>query len=105
MFINRAVPFANAVFNEVYGSLVDEYGNSYVEVYEYEITELVLDMCQYLEYIVQFFGKFTDDDVAKIFVICFWDTESMIGHNINMNNIVHTFTSIYSDDIMGLADI
>ena len=89
--------FANHIFQEIYGKLIDENGQPYVQVYQFEIEELIKDMLFDLNTILVVFGEIHSDDVLKVFAIHFWDTEAIADCNIR--RIIFKFEELYGDSI------
>lgn len=44
MMTDKQTEFATYMFQEIYGKLTDEDGQPYVQVYQFEIEELIKDM-------------------------------------------------------------
>ena len=74
--------FATFIFQKIYGNLTDENGEPYVEVYQYEIEELVKNMCVDLSIILKVFGEIYSGDVSKVFALHFWDTDAIVDFDI-----------------------
>lgn len=93
----KRIEFATYMFQEIYGILTDENGKPYVEVYQFEIEELIKDMLFDLNTILNVFGEIYSDDISKVFAIHFWDTDAITGYDID--RIAFTFDELYGDSI------
>lgn len=92
---NRQTEFATYMFQEIYGTLTDENGVPYIEVYQFEIEELIKDMLFDLNTILIAFGEIYLNDISKVFAIHFWDTDAIIDCDIN--RIAFKFDKLYGD--------
>jgi hypothetical protein len=95
--VDKQTEFATFVFQEIYGKLTDEDGQPYVQVYQFEIEELIKDMLFDLNTILSVFGGIYSDDVSKLFAIHFWDTDAIA--NIDVDHIAFKFDELYGDSI------
>lgn len=95
--IDKQTEFATYMFQEIYGKLTDEDGQPYVEVYQFEIEELIKDMLFDLNTILNVFGEIYSDDISKVFAIHFWGTESIINYDVD--NIAFKFDELFGDNI------
>ena len=93
----KRMEFANYVFQEVYGTLTDKDGEPYVEVYQFEIEELIKDMLFDLNTILNVFGEIYSDDISKVFAIHFWDTDAITDYDVD--RIAFKFDELYGDSI------
>ncbi len=93
----KRIEFANYVFQEVYGTLTDENGEPYVEVYQFEVEELIKDMLFDLNTILDVFGEIYSDDISKVFAIHFWDTDVITDYDLD--RIAFKFDELYGDSI------
>ena len=91
--------FATLIFQKIYGKLNDEDGNPYVEVYQYEIEELVKNMCIDLNTILKVFGDIHSGDVAKVFALHFWDTDAIVDYDIEDTELAFKFDELFGDSI------
>ena len=97
---NNQKEFANFIFQELYNDINDEYGIPYVEVYQYEIEELIKNMWVDLKSILLIFGEITAFDISRVFVLHFWDRELVTNRSIdNINNISHKFANLYGNGL------
>lgn len=90
--------FANFIFSELYNSTIDEDGRPYVEVYSFEIEELVKEMFNDLKILLETFGEYTLDDVEKIFTLNFWSTQDIIECE-NIREIALKFDELYGESL------
>ena len=97
MMTDKQTEFATYMFQEIYGKLTDEDGQPYVQVYQFEIEELIKDMLFDLNTILNVFREFYVSDISKIFAIHFWDTESIINYDVD--NIAFKFDELFGDNI------
>lgn len=93
----KRIEFATYMFQEIYGTLIDEDGKHYVEVYQFEIEELIKDMLFDLKTILDVFGEIYSGDVSKVFAIHFWDTDAIIDYDVD--RIAFKFDELYGDSI------
>lgn len=89
---------AEFMFLNLYNNIVDENGQSYTDVYSYEIEELVKDMCNDLHILCDVFGEYTADDVEKIFALHYWDTLDVVNCD-TLRDIAIKFDELYGDSI------
>lgn len=89
--------FATYMFQEIYGTLTDENGESYIEVYQYEVEELIKDMLFDLNTILNVFREICISDVSRTFATRFWDTEAIINYDVD--DIAFKFDELYGDSI------
>lgn len=94
---DKQTEFASYMFQEIYGTLTDENGESYVEVYQFEIEELIKDMLFDLNTILNVFREYYVSDISKIFAIHFWDTEAIANYDVD--NIAFKFDELFGDNI------
>lgn len=95
--MNKQTEFATYMFQEIYGTLTDENGESYVEVYRFEIEELIKDMLIDLKTILQVFGEIYSGDISRVFAIHFWDTNVITDYDLD--HIAFKFDELYGDSI------
>ena len=95
--IDRQKEFADYMFQEIYGTLIDENGDSYAEVYRYEVEEMIEDMLVDLNAILKVFGEIYSDDVSKVFAIHFWDTYAITDYDVD--RIAFKFDELYGNSI------
>lgn len=93
----KRIEFATYMFQKIYGTLTDENGKPYVEVYQFEIEELIKDMLFDLNTILNVFGEIYLDDISKVFAIHFWDTDAITDYDIG--RIAFKFNKLYGDNI------
>lgn len=93
----KRMEFANYVFQEIYGALTNGSGEPYVEVYQFEIEELIKDMLFDLNTILNVFGEIYSDDISKVFAIHFWDTDAITDYDVD--RIAFKFDELYGDSI------
>lgn len=86
--------FGTFIFSKIYGTLTDENGELYVEVYQYEIEELIKNMFVDLNIILKVFGEIYLSDISKVFVLHFWDTDKIVDYDID--EIAFKFNDLYS---------
>lgn len=91
--------FATLIFQKIYGTLNDEDGKPYVEVYQYEIEELVKNMRNDLSIILKVFGEIYSGDVAKVFALNFWDTDKIVDYDVEDTELAFKFDELYGDNI------
>ena len=91
--------FATFIFQKIYGALTDENGEPYVEVYQYEIEELIKNMCIDLSIILKVFGEIYSGDVSKVFALQFWDTDAIVDYDIEDTELAFKFDELYGDCI------
>ena len=94
---DKQTEFAIYMFQEIYGTLTDENGEPYVEVYQFEIEELIKDMLFELKTILDVFGEIYSGDISKVFAIHFWDTDAIIDYDLD--RIAFKFDELYGDSI------
>ena len=94
---DKQTEFAIYMFQEIYGTLTDENGEPYVEVYQFEIEELIKDMLFDLKTILDVFGEIYSGDISKVFAIHFWDTDAIIDYDLD--RIAFKFDELYGDSI------
>lgn len=100
--MDKQKEFATFLFQNVYNTLLDEEGKPFVEVYQYEIEELIKDMLFDLNTILIVFGEIYLNDISKVFAIHFWDTDAITDCDIN--RIAFKFNKLYGDWIRELTD-
>ena len=94
---DKQTEFATYMFQKIYDTLTDENGESYAEVYQFEVEELIKDMLFDLNTIINVFREYRISDISKTFAIHFWDTDSII--NYNFDDIAFKFYELYGDNI------
>ncbi len=94
---DRQKEFATYLFQEIYGTVTDENGDSYVEIYQYEIEELTKCMLVDLNTILEVFGEIYSNDISRVFAIHFWDTEDIT--NCDIDRIAFKFDELYGIEI------
>lgn len=94
---DKQTEFAIYMFQEIYGTLTDENGEPYVEVYQFEIEELIKGMFFDLKTILDVFGEIYSGDILKVFAIHFWDTDAIIDYDLD--RIAFKFDELYGDSI------
>ena len=94
---DKQTEFATYMFQKIYGTLTDENGESYVEVYQFEVEELIKDMLFDLNTIINVFREYCISDISKTFAIHFWDTDSIINYDVD--NIAFKFYELYGSNI------
>ena len=94
---DKQTEFATYMFQEIYGTLIDEYNQPYIEVYQYEVEELIKDMLFDLNTILNVFREYCISDVSKVFAIHFWDTDKIINYDVD--GIAFKFYELYGDNI------
>lgn len=94
---DKQTEFAIYMFQEIYGTLTDENGEPYVEVYQFEIEELIKDMLFDLKTTLDVFGEIYSGDISKVFAIHFWDTDAIIDYDLD--RIAFKFDELYGDSI------
>lgn len=94
---DKQTEFATYMFQKIYGTLTDENGESYVEVYQFEVEELIKDMLFDLNTIINVFREYRISDISKTFAIHFWDTDSIINYDVD--DIAFKFYELYGDSI------
>jgi len=99
MMTDKQTEFATYMFQEIYGKLTDEDGQPYVQVYQFEIEELIKDMIFDLKTILDVFGEIYSGDISKVFAIHFWDTDAIIDYDVD--RIAFKFDELYGDSIGG----
>lgn len=97
--MDRQKEFATFLFQNIYNTLLDEDGKPFVEVYQYEIEELIKDMFRDLNTLVDVFGGVCESDIAKVFALHFWDTAAIIDKDLD--DIALKFNELYGDGIGG----
>lgn len=97
--MDKQKEFATFMFQNIYGTLMDEEGKPFVEVYQYEIEELIKDMFRDLNTLVDVFGGVYESDIAKVFALHFWDTDVLIDKDLG--DIALKFNELYGDGIRG----
>lgn len=97
--MDKQKEFANFLFQNVYNTLLDEEGKPFVEVYQYEIEELVKDMFCDLNTLMDVFGEVYESDISKVFALHFWDTDAIIDKDLD--DISLKFNELYEDWIRG----
>lgn len=95
--IDKREEFATYMFQEIYGTLTNENGEPYVEVYSFEIEELIKDMLFDLKTILDVFGEIYSGDISKVFAIHFWNTDAIIDYDLDC--IAFKFDELYGDSI------
>jgi hypothetical protein len=98
MMSDKRTEFASYMFQEIYGTLTDENGEPYVEVYQFEIEELIKDMLFDLNTILNVFREYYVSDISKIFAIHFWGTEAIANYDVD--NIAFKFDELFGDSII-----
>ena len=93
----KQTEFATYLFQKIYGTLTDGNGESYVEVYQFEVEELIKDMLFDLNTILNVFGEIYSDDISKVFAIHFWDTDAITDYDVD--HIAFKFDELYGDTI------
>lgn len=91
--------FATFMFQELYDNVTDENNKPYIEVYQYEIEELIKDMFRDLNTLVDVLGGVCESDIAKVFALHFWDTNAIIDKDLD--DIALKFNELYGDGIGG----
>lgn len=94
---DKQTEFATYMFQEIYGTLIDEYNQPYIEVYQYEVEELIKDMLFDLNTILNVFREYCISDVSKVFAIHFWDTDKIINYDID--DMAFKFDELFGDSI------
>lgn len=94
---DKQTEFASYMFQEIYGTLTDENGEPYVEVYQFEIEELIKDMFFDLNTILNVFREYYVSDISKIFAIHFWDIEAIANYDVD--NIGFKFDELFGYNI------
>lgn len=94
---DKQTEFATYMFQEIYGTLTDEYGVPYIEVYQFEVEELIKDMLFDLKTILNVFGEVYSGDISKVFAIHFWDTDAITNYDLDC--IAFKFDELYGDSI------
>lgn len=97
--MDRQKEFATFLFQNIYNTLLDEDGKPFVEVYQYEIEELIKDMFRDLNTLVDVFGGVCESDIAKVVALHFWDTAAIIDKDLD--DIALKFNELYGDGIGG----
>ena len=97
--MDKQKEFASFMFQNIYGTLMDEDGKPFVEVYQYEIEELVKDMLRDLNTLVDVFGGVYEGDIVKVFALHFWDTDAIIDKDLD--DIALQFDKLYGNWIVG----
>ena len=97
--MDKQKEFATFLFQNIYNTLLDEEGKPFVEVYPYEIEELVKDMFRDLNTLVDVLGGVCESDITKVFALHFWDTDAIIDKDLD--NIALKFNELYGDEIGG----
>lgn len=94
--------FATFMFQELYGNVADENNKPYIEVYQYEIEELLKGMYHDLLMIFKVFGEYTLNDVITAFVLNFWDPEGIVHQSINqLRAIAYEYVTITNEYVYG----
>jgi hypothetical protein len=93
----KRIEFATYMFQEIYGTLTNGRGEPYIEVYQFEVEELIKDMLFDLNTILNVFGEIYSNDISKVFAIHFWDTDAIA--NIDVDRIAFKFDELYGDSI------
>ena len=93
----KRIEFATYMFQEIYGALTNGNGEPYIEVYQFEVEELIKDMLFDLNTILNVFGEIYSDDISKVFAIHFWDTDAITDYDVD--RIVFKFDELYGDSI------
>lgn len=99
--IDKQTKFAIYMFQEIYGTVTDENEEPYIEVYQFEIEELIKDMLFDLDTIYNVFGKYYICDISKVFAIHFWDTDAITNYDVD--RIAFEFDELYGDTIRDRA--
>lgn len=94
---DKQTEFATYMFQEIYDTLTDENDKPYVEVYKFEIEELIKDMLFDLKTILNVFGEIHSNDISKVFAIHFWDTDAITDYDLD--RIALKFDELYGDSI------
>lgn len=94
---DKQTEFATYMFQKIYGTLTDENGESYVEIYQFEVEELIKDMLFDLNTIINVFREYRISDISKTFAIHFWDTDSIINYDVD--DIAFKFYELYGGNI------
>lgn len=94
---SKQTEFAHYVFQELYATLTNGNGEPYIEVYQFEIEELIKDMLFDLKTILDVFGEIYSDDISKVFAIHFWDTDAITDYDVD--RIAFKFDELYGDSI------
>lgn len=94
---DKQTEFATYMFQEIYGKLTNEDGQPYVQIYQFEIEELIKDMLFDLNTILNVFREIYSDDVSKVFAIHFWDTDAITDYDID--RIAFKFDELFGDRI------
>ena len=94
---DKRIEFATYMFQEIYGTLIGENGEPYVEVYQFKIEELIKDMLFDLKTILDVFGEIYSGDISKVFAIHFWDADAIIDYDLD--RIAFKFDELYGDSI------
>lgn len=94
---DKQTEFATYMFQKIYGTLTDENGESYAEVYQFEVEELIKDMLFDLNTILNVFREYCISDVSKVFAMHFWDTDKII--NYDFDDIAFKFDELYGYNI------
>ena len=97
--MDKQKEFATFLFQNIYNTLLDEDGKPFVEVYQYEIEELVKDMFRDLNTLVDVFGGVCESDITKVFALHFWDTDAIIDKDLD--GMALKFDELYGDGIGG----
>ena len=95
----KRIELATYMFQKIYGTLTNRNGEPYVEVYQFEIEELIKDMLFDLNTILNVFGEIYSDDISKVFAIHFWDTDAITDYDVD--RIAFKFDELYGDRIGG----
>lgn len=94
---DKQTEFATYMFQEIYDAPTDKNGEPYVEVYQFEIEELIKDMLFDLKTICDVFGEIYSGDISKVFAIHFWDTDAIVDHGLD--RIALKFDELYGGSI------
>lgn len=94
---DKQTEFATYMFQEIYDTLTDENGEPYIEVYQFEVEELMKDMLFDLNTICNVFGEVYSGDISKVFAIHFWDTDAIVDYDLD--RIALKFDELYGDSI------
>ncbi len=97
--MDKQKEFATFLFQNIYNTLLDEEGKPFVEVYQYEIEELVKDMFRDLNTLVDVLGGVCEGDIVKVFALHFWDTDAIIDKDLD--DIALKVDELYGDGIGG----
>ena len=97
MMTDKQTEFATYMFQEIYGKLTDEDGQPYVQVYQFEVEELIKDMLFDLNTILNVFGEIYSGDISKVFAIHFWNTDAITDYDVD--RIAFKFDELYGDSI------